>query len=114
MKLLFDENLSVHLPTLLKDVFPGSAHLFHIGFASAPDSDVWEFAKRERFVLVTKDADFYERSAQAGQPPKVLWLQLGNCRTQLVVEILCARRDEIQGFWNDPETAFLILGKKRP
>ncbi len=45
MKLLFDENLSPQLATLLNDIFPQSAHVDRVGVGSAPDSSVWEYAK---------------------------------------------------------------------
>ena len=62
MKLLFDENLSPRLPTLLDDVFPQSAHVDRVGLGSAPDSSVWEYAKANGYLIVSKDSDFHESS----------------------------------------------------
>lgn len=62
MKLLFDENLSAGLPQRLADDYPGSAHLRDVGLKGADDADVWNYAAREGFVIVTKDDDFRELS----------------------------------------------------
>lgn len=40
--LLFDENLSHKLPAKLGDVFPGSAHVRHVGLLGAADEHVWD------------------------------------------------------------------------
>ena len=37
---------------------------------------------REGYTIVTKDADFRQRSFLLGPPPKVIWIGLGNCSTQ--------------------------------
>ncbi|MFZ4622779.1 MAG: DUF5615 family PIN-like protein [Rhodoferax sp.] len=37
--------------------------------ASASDKDVWQKAKDDGYVIVTRDADFQELSLAWGQPP---------------------------------------------
>jgi predicted nuclease of predicted toxin-antitoxin system len=44
-----------------------------LGLRGATDTAVWEYAKVEGFVLVSKDNDFRQRSFQYGAPPKVVW-----------------------------------------
>jgi len=39
---------------------------------------VWQYAKDNNFIIVTKDSDFYDLSLVQGSPPKVIWLQSGN------------------------------------
>lgn len=45
MKLLFDENLSFRLISLLSDVFPDSVHVHKIGLGNASDENIWEHAR---------------------------------------------------------------------
>ncbi len=59
MRLLLDENLSWRLASRLADLFPGSAHVDQVGLHGAPDTAVWEVAQSERYVVASKDADFY-------------------------------------------------------
>jgi predicted nuclease of predicted toxin-antitoxin system len=58
MKLLFDQNLSPRLATQLADLYPNSNHVYPLGLDRVPDHEVYEYARRGRFFLVTKDADF--------------------------------------------------------
>ena len=62
MKLLFDENLSHKLVRLLEDLFPNSIHVRDVGLKAADDPLVWEYAKDNGFILVSKDADMHQRS----------------------------------------------------
>jgi predicted nuclease of predicted toxin-antitoxin system len=58
VKLLFDENLSHRLVMALSDVYPGSSHLRDCGLRGASDDGVWQYARVNGFVIVSKDADF--------------------------------------------------------
>jgi predicted nuclease of predicted toxin-antitoxin system len=71
VKLLFDQNLSHKLVTRLADLYPGSDHVRNRGLKEADDGTIWAFAKREQFVIVTKDEDFHARSMLHGHSPKL-------------------------------------------
>ena len=43
-----------------------------------PDRDIWEYAKLNQLVIVTKDTDFYHRCLLANDDVKVIYLKLGN------------------------------------
>jgi predicted nuclease of predicted toxin-antitoxin system len=73
VKLLFDQNLSPRLANRLADIFPGSSHVFLPGLGQAEDTEVWRYARDKGFVIVTKDADFGERSTLHGFPPQLAW-----------------------------------------
>ena len=73
MKLLFDENLSPKLPRLLETLFPGSAHVRECGLKGFPDEDVWEYARANGFIILSKDSDFQQRSLLYGHPPKIVF-----------------------------------------
>jgi predicted nuclease of predicted toxin-antitoxin system len=62
MKLLFDQNLSPRLVTLLADLFPDSAHVYQLGLDQVLDLEVWNYAKDHNFIVVSKGADFGEIS----------------------------------------------------
>jgi predicted nuclease of predicted toxin-antitoxin system len=44
----------------------------------ASDQDVWNFAKSQDFVIVTRDSDYYDLCTIHGPPPRVIWLRTGN------------------------------------
>jgi predicted nuclease of predicted toxin-antitoxin system len=45
---------------------------------SKSDSEIWQYAKDNGFVIVSRDSDFQERSLVAGHPPQVIWLKIPN------------------------------------
>jgi len=94
----------------LIDLYPGSRHVREAGLQEAPDAAVWEFAKGEGFVIVSKDSDFRQKSFLSGHPPKVICLKAGNVPTSAIEALLRANHDAIVKFEKDPESAFLVLG----
>ena len=58
MKLLFDQNLSDQLVTLLADLFPNSTHVKTIGLNTAADTELWDYARDNDYLIVSKDTDF--------------------------------------------------------
>jgi predicted nuclease of predicted toxin-antitoxin system len=62
LKLLFDENLSHKLPRRLADAFPNSLHVRDIGLKASEDPMVWDYARDNDFIIVSKDADMHDLS----------------------------------------------------
>ena len=58
MKLLFDQNLSPKLVNQLADLFPNSIHVQDAGLDTAEDTEVWDYAYTNGYLVVSKDADF--------------------------------------------------------
>jgi predicted nuclease of predicted toxin-antitoxin system len=110
VKLLFDENLSGRLSRMLADQFPGSADVVGLGLGGASDRLIWERARADGFVLVTKDEDFQRLSVLLGAPPKVVWIRLGNCAPADVARLLRFRVEQIGAFVDHPDSTFLSLG----
>jgi predicted nuclease of predicted toxin-antitoxin system len=110
VKLLFDENLSGRLVEALADVYPGSEDVLGLGFGGAGDGVVWEYAKVGGLTIVSKDADFYERSMRVGAPPKVIWVRLGNCST-VAVEMLLRNSQQALIRFEGSEESCLMLGR---
>ncbi len=109
MKLLFDENLSHKLVAGLADEFPGCAHVRDIGLRGADDEQIWNHARTQGFVVVSKDTDFRERSYVEGFPPKIIWLDVGNAGTARIAELLKRERGRVERFEKEKETSLLIL-----
>lgn len=60
-------------------------------------------------MIVSKDDDFHHMSFTLRSPPKVIGLQLGNCTTRMIEDVLRANESVIQNFGAGPETTFLSL-----
>jgi predicted nuclease of predicted toxin-antitoxin system len=109
MRLLFDENLSPKLPQQLYDLFPNSLHVRDVGMKSAIDPIVWDFAKSNNLMIVSKDADMLDLSLVFGNPPKVIWLRLGNCSTFQVETLMRRDFDTIKLFYQDKYLSLIDL-----
>lgn len=109
MKLLFDENLSPRLAAAFQNDSPGSTHVHLVGLGSAGDDHVWHYARDNGFTIVTKDADFHERSLISGYPPKVIWVRSGNVNTAEIEAALRDRSEAISRLDTDAELAVLII-----
>lgn len=109
MRLLFDENLSPKMPGLLSKHFPGSAHVRDCGLLGREDGDVWDYAKAQGYAIISKDADFQQRSLLYGHPPKVIWLRIGNCDRAQIVELISDNVPAIRALGADPIESSLVL-----
>ena len=88
MKLLLDENLSDRIIYKIGDLYPESEHVKALGLVHTDDALIWKYAKKNNFVIVSKDSDFHQRSLLYGHPPKFIYLRIGNSPTSKIVDIL--------------------------
>jgi predicted nuclease of predicted toxin-antitoxin system len=111
VKLLLDENLSRKLVPRLAELYPESIHVAEVDLLSTVDRGIWEFAKREGFIIVSTDSDFYELATTIGPPPKVVWLRRWRHPTRDAEQVL--RRDAVRitEFVADPELAVLVIDR---
>ena len=75
----------------------------------ADDAEVWEYALQNDYLVVTKDADFSELSTLQGFPPKVIWLQIGNCTTGQVESLLRLHYEAIKQMMESDSIGILSL-----
>lgn len=108
-RLLFDEPLSEELCEMLADIFPGSLHIRLLGHGGAPDATVWELARTHMCLLVSKDEDFHRLAVLHGAPPKFVWIQLGNCSTNDIAQLLRRRHEDVVRFSEQNEATVLEL-----
>ncbi len=73
------------------------------------DPVVWDYAKDNDFIIVSKDADMHDLSLVFGNPPKVVWLRLGNCSTRQVEKLLRLDFEVIKMFYADDSVSLLVL-----
>ena len=109
MKVIFDQNLSPHFVGQLSDLFPDSSHRSIVGLERAGDGEVWAYARANDFIIVTKDADFGDATVMQGFPPKVIWLQLGNCTTRQIADALRSNYSAIAALGTDSSIGILTI-----
>jgi Uncharacterized protein conserved in bacteria len=109
VKLLFDQNLSPRLIRRLDDLYPDSNHVYLIGLDTSPDPVIWEYARDNEFIVVTRDADFSDLNVMLGFPPKVIWIRRGNCTTSEIETVLRSNYEAVQSLADDESVGILTL-----
>jgi predicted nuclease of predicted toxin-antitoxin system len=97
------------LPNRLSDIFPNSLHVRDVGMKATIDPIVWDYAKNNNLMIVWKDADMHDLSLVFGNPPKVIWLRLGNCSTLQIENLLRRNFNAIELFYEDENLSLLAL-----
>ena len=98
--MLIDENLSYKLAARIRNTFKGTVAVSKIEALGegAPDQNVWDYAKRHRLAILTKDQDFVEYWARLGPPPKVIHIKMGNSRLAKIESLINDNRVVINQF----------------
>lgn len=109
MKLLFDHQLSPRLVKSLADSYPDSNHVYPLGLDRADDRTIWQYARDEGFLIVTRDADFSDLCTLLGFPPKVIWIRRGNCKTSAIEAILRRHYADVETLDRDMIVGVLTL-----
>jgi predicted nuclease of predicted toxin-antitoxin system len=75
---LVDVNLPKHFSFFNKPEFTFVADINK----TMTDKQVWEYALENNKIILTKDADFFNRSILSKQKPKVVYFEIGNLTIQ--------------------------------
>ncbi len=91
MKYLIDENL----PDCLK--IWSSNDFLHVTkiHNSISDENIWNYARENNLIILTKDSDFHERILYRNPPPKVILFRLGNTSIPYLEVFLSMHWNEI-------------------
>lgn len=84
-----DAHLSPAIVTWITDTFGVTAlALRDLGLRDAEDPEIFEAAKAQRVIFMTKDSDFVDLVDHLGAPPQIIWLTCGNTSNARLREIL--------------------------
>jgi len=76
---------------------------------NASDSDIFKYAVRNNYTIVTFDSDFCDLNNFNGFPIKIIWLRTGNMTT-IHLEIIFRRKyDLISSFLMEEENGCLEI-----
>jgi predicted nuclease of predicted toxin-antitoxin system len=94
MTVWVDAHLSPAIATWITSTFGITAlALRDIGLRDAEDPEIFEAAKAQGVIFITKDSDFVDLVDlvdRLGSPPQVIWLTCGNTSNARLREILSA------------------------
>ena len=73
----------------LKSIFGECAHVDLIGLnVPADDTEIWNYALANGYIIITKDNDFLDLLEISGFPPKIVLLRTGNNSSSAIMELL--------------------------
>ena len=110
MKLLLDANISWRIIKLIENDFSDCLHANDIKTNQpAKDLEIWEFAKQNKFIILTHDDDFEKLLLLKGAPPKVIILKTFNKNTKQIAELLILKREIIESFISSQDLMILEI-----
>nr|WP_315238089.1 DUF5615 family PIN-like protein [uncultured Flavobacterium sp.] len=110
MKLLLDANISWRIIKLIENDFPNSFHSKDIKVNQpAKDIEIWEFARKNNYTILTHDDDFEKLLLLRGIPPKVIILKTFNQNTKQIAELLISKKEIIESFVSNNDLMILEI-----
>lgn len=111
MTIWIDAHLSPAIATWITNTFGITAFaLRDVGLRNAEDTVIFEEAKAQSVILMTKDSDFVDLINRFGAPPQIIWLTCGNTLNTRLKEILGATLLDAVALFLAGETLVEIRG----
>ena len=85
MRFIVDAQLPPALAKWLVSKGHDACAVREVGLRDAADPEIWERARVEGAIIVTKDEDFPTMSAAQPDGPVVLWVRTGNLVNRLLL-----------------------------
>jgi len=112
VKILFDQNISFRLLKRIANNYPEAKQIRKLGLENSTDLQIWKYAKKNGYSIVSFDGDFFDLVNVNGHPPKVIWLRMGNTSIESIAKLFNNKVELIRDFLEDPkydDIAFLEI-----
>lgn len=96
MRFLVDAQLPPALAAWIEGRGHQASHISDLGGVSVSDGTIWEIARRDDSIIVTKDRDFAIWAAARRNGPQVVWIRLGNATSRSLLSWLEPRWEQIE------------------
>ena len=89
MRIWVDAQISPTIATWISSNYAVSGvALRDLGLRDAKDKEIFESARQEKAVVMTKDSDFVLLLDRLGPPPQIIWVTCGNTSNARLKEVL--------------------------
>ena len=85
MNFLVDNQLPEALCAFLAEKGHRSSHVLTLGMDETSDLEIWDYAAKNNWIVVTKDEDFLHLANRPADAGKLLWVRIGNCRKETLL-----------------------------
>ncbi len=86
MKFLVDNQLPTALARFLSAEGLEAVHVRDLAMDETSDHDIWDYARSEGLTVISKDDDFVYLANMGSGNPALVWVRLGNCRREALLE----------------------------
>jgi predicted nuclease of predicted toxin-antitoxin system len=86
VKFLVDNQLPEALCRFLNARGHESGHVLDWHMDEASDLEIWSYAAKGNWIVVSKDEDFLHLANRQGDTGRLLWVRIGNCRKQTLLQ----------------------------
>lgn len=98
MNILLDQNISFRVVALLSNTFENVKQIKELGLIDASDFEIWNYARKHNYTVITFDSDFIDLANLKGSPPKIIWLRFGNSTNLKIAHKLTSKAKLINEF----------------
>jgi predicted nuclease of predicted toxin-antitoxin system len=110
MKVLIDQNISHRILTFIQNDLYNFEHVRNVGLKDANDYEIFMYARNNNFdSILTLDEDFQFLLLTQNQPPKIIWIKVGNCPTKILAELINNNSSIISFFLTDENSDCLEI-----
>ena len=88
MKFLVDNQLPAALARFLASRGADCQHVLDLDLGDASDTEIWKHASRNDCVVISKDEDFFYLANAPSAKARLIWIRLGNCRTNALLSAI--------------------------
>ena len=85
MNFLVDAQLPPALARWIAGQGHQAAHVLDLGLQAADDPVIWERARIEKTIILSKDEDFVHHWLLSAEPVQLVWIRKGNCSNQALL-----------------------------
>jgi predicted nuclease of predicted toxin-antitoxin system len=111
VRFLVDAQLPPLLSRHLRELGHEAEHVADIGLSAASDRDIWNYARSNGAILITKDEDFVTMRALRADGPAVVWVRIGNTTRRALLTRFSAVQAAIFSALERGETVVEVSGQ---
>jgi predicted nuclease of predicted toxin-antitoxin system len=91
--IFLDAQLSPHLANWITENFnlPAYSASFK-GMIQSSDLEIFNYARQNNFIVITKDEDFVKLLDRHGPPSKIIWLTCGNSSNNYLKQLFSFKK----------------------
>ena len=85
MNFLVDAQLPPALARWIVSQGHQATHVLDMGMQTSDDPVIWERARNDKAIIISKDEDFVDHWLLSAEPVQLVWIRKGNCSNRALL-----------------------------